>query len=53
MIPNIKKELIVTAPQDTCFKVFTQKMDAWWPKTHHVGKCPMVEMILEPGEGGR
>jgi uncharacterized protein YndB with AHSA1/START domain len=53
MIPNIKKELIVSAAQDTCFKVFTEKMDAWWPKTHHVGKCPMVEMILEPGQGGR
>ena len=53
MIPNINKELTVAATQETCFKVFTQKMDAWWPKTHHVGKCPMVEMILEPGEGGR
>lgn len=53
MIPDIKKELLVAAAQDTCFKVFTQKMDAWWPKTHHVGKCPMVEMVLEPGEGGR
>ena len=53
MIPDISKELVVAATQETCFKVFTQKMDAWWPKTHHVGKCPMVEMLLEPGEGGR
>jgi uncharacterized protein YndB with AHSA1/START domain len=53
MIPNIRKELLVAAPQQTCFVVFTQKMDAWWPKTHHVGKCPMIEMLLEPAQGGR
>jgi len=53
MIPNIKKELVVDAPQNVCFKVFTEQMDAWWPKTHHVGKTPMTEMVLEPGNGGR
>lgn len=53
MIPNIKKELVVAAKQETCFKVFTEKMDAWWPRTHHVGKSPMTEMVLEPGKDGR
>lgn len=53
MIPNIKKELLIAAGQESCFKVFTQKMDLWWPKTHHVGKCAMVEMVLEQGQGGR
>lgn len=53
MIPNIKKELLVAATQETCFQVFTQKMDAWWPKTHHVGKTPMTEMVLENHQGGR
>jgi len=53
MIPDINKELVVAAAKETCFKVFTQKMDAWWPRTHHVGKCPMTAMVLEPGEGGR
>ncbi|WPU91554.1 SRPBCC family protein [Mucilaginibacter sabulilitoris] len=53
MIPNIKKELVVNAAQQTCFEAFTQKMDTWWPRTHHVGKCPMTEMVLEAGQGGR
>lgn len=53
MMPNIKKELLIAAGQESCFKVFTQKMDLWWPKTHHVGKCAMVEMVLEQGQGGR
>ena len=53
MIPNIKKELVVAASQETCFNIFTQQMDAWWPKTHHVGKCPMTEMVLEQRKSGR
>ncbi len=53
MIPNIKKELVVAAGQEVCFTVFTQKMDGWWPRTHHVGKCPMQEMVLEAGKDGR
>lgn len=50
---SIKKELLIEASQETCFKVFTEKMDAWWPRTHHVGSCPMVESVLEPGVNGR
>jgi len=53
MIPNIKKELLVNASQQHCFEVFTRQMDAWWPNTHHVGKTPMTEILLEPALGGR
>ncbi|HET6255422.1 MAG TPA: SRPBCC family protein [Puia sp.] len=49
----IEKEVLVKASQETAFKVFTEKMDSWWPKTHHVGKTPMLESILEPKKNGR
>jgi uncharacterized protein YndB with AHSA1/START domain len=52
-IESIKKELLVEASQATAFKVFTEKMDLWWPRTHHIGKSPMTEMALEPGLNGR
>jgi uncharacterized protein YndB with AHSA1/START domain len=49
----IKKEVTIEASQETAFNVFTQKIDLWWPKTHHVGKTPLVESVLEPGTNGR
>jgi uncharacterized protein YndB with AHSA1/START domain len=50
---SIKKELMVNAPQETAFRVFSQKMDLWWPRSHHVGKTAMVKMVLEPEKKGR
>jgi len=50
---SIKKELLVGASQATAFKVFTEKMDLWWPRTHHVGTCPMTELVLEAKPSGR
>jgi hypothetical protein len=41
-LTTIKKEVFINASQQTAFNVFTQKMDAWWPRTHHVGGAPMV-----------
>lgn len=52
-IATIKKEVIVEASQATAFKVFSEKMDLWWPRTHHIGKAPMTEMVVEPGVNGR
>jgi len=50
---SIKKQVLVQASQETAFHVFTQKIDLWWPKTHHVGSCAMVESVLECRQDGR
>jgi len=52
-VAPIKKEIIVAADLETTFKVFTEKMDAWWPRTHHIGKTPVTTFVLESGVGGR
>jgi hypothetical protein len=53
IITPIKKEVLVAASQETAFNVFTGKMDAWWPRTHHVGMAPLVSFVLEPRVNGR
>src|ERR1700761_9582198 len=53
MITQINKEIQVAASQETCFTIFTQQMDAWWPKAYHIGACPMRNAVLEPGPDGR
>lgn len=50
---SIRKEVVVAASQETAFTVFTDKMDLWWPRTHHVGSCAMTGSVLEPGKKGR
>ena len=52
-LTSIKKEFTVAAGQETAFKVFTEKMDLWWPRTHHIGSAEMTEMVLEPRANGR
>jgi hypothetical protein len=44
---------LVNAPQEKAFRVFTEKIDAWWPRKHHIGKSPLREVVLESKPGGR
>ncbi|KAI9436386.1 hypothetical protein F5148DRAFT_1294622 [Russula earlei] len=52
-LTTIRKDVVVQASQEIAFTIFTQQMDLWWPKSHHIGKCPMVESVLEQKQGGR
>jgi uncharacterized protein YndB with AHSA1/START domain len=49
----VRKALTVDVPVEHAFDVFTRRMDAWWPRTHHIGGSPMKEAVLEPFDGGR
>lgn len=33
--------------------MFTEGIDRWWPRTHHIGTAGMAVAILEPRPGGR
>ncbi|PWU21519.1 MAG: ATPase, partial [Bdellovibrio sp.] len=50
---SIKKELTVETTQENAFRVFSQQMNLWWPRSHHVGKTPMAKMVLEARQKGR
>lgn len=52
-IAPVRKSVIVNAPPDRAFEVFTAGIDRWWPRTHGIGAAPIQESIIEPFVGGR
>lgn len=50
---SVKKSIVVNASVAHAFEVFTAGYDSWWPRTHHIGKSPMQEAIMETRVGGR
>lgn len=47
------KRITVKASAERAFQVFTEGMDTWWPRSHHIGKSPMTKTIIEGHAGGR
>jgi hypothetical protein len=50
---SVRKSIVVKAPVAHAFKVFTERFDAWWPRSHHIGKVEPYTAIMELREGGR
>jgi uncharacterized protein YndB with AHSA1/START domain len=48
-----RAEVMVDAPQERAFAVFTDGIDTWWPREHTIGEAELKEMVLEPKVGGR
>jgi Activator of Hsp90 ATPase homolog 1-like protein len=49
----VRKSVTVQASVDKAFRVFTEGLDTWWPRTHHIGKSPMTKGVMEGFVGGR
>ena len=49
----VRKSITVNAPQEHVFKTFTDRIDTWWPRPHHIGGKEPYTAILEPRKGGR
>jgi len=49
----VRKIIIVNVPIEDAFEIFTEEIDTWWPRTHHIGKSPMRRIIVEGFAGGR
>lgn len=52
-IEPVRKELVVRASREHAFRVFTEGIDKWWPREHHIGKTPLARAAIEPRPGGR
>lgn len=53
VVPPVKKELVVEAPQERAFRFFTENINAWWPREHHIGTDPTFTALIEPKVNGR
>jgi uncharacterized protein YndB with AHSA1/START domain len=50
---SLQKEIVVEAPAERAFRVFTEHFDSWWPRGHHIGKADLKAAILEGKANGR
>ena len=49
---SVTETIVVNAPIERAFSVFTDDIGSWWPPEHHVLNAPLAEMVFEPREGG-
>lgn len=49
----VLKSVVVNAPREKAFRIFTEFFGGWWPSTHHIGKQPFETAVLEGKVGGR
>lgn len=49
----VRNTVTVKATPERAFRIFTEGVDTWWPREHHIGKAPMTRTIIEPRQGGR
>ncbi len=49
----VRRAVTVKASQARAFEVFTSRIGAWWPKSHHIGKVEPETLVIEPRAGGR
>jgi uncharacterized protein YndB with AHSA1/START domain len=49
----VRTEVRVAASPEKAFRVFTERFDSWWPRSHHLAEGDLEEARIEPFEGGR
>ena len=49
----VSTSVLVEAPQQLAFEVFTKDMAGWWPPEHHILEGELDRMVFELKEGGR
>lgn len=49
----VRKSITVRASAERAFRVFTEGVDSWWPRAHHIGKSPLAKAVIEGRAGGR
>jgi uncharacterized protein YndB with AHSA1/START domain len=50
---EVRAEVLVKAPIDRAFGVFTERGDQWWPRPYRLGKTDRLDLRVEPQVGDR
>jgi uncharacterized protein YndB with AHSA1/START domain len=48
----VQTAIVVDAPIERAFRVFTEGISTWWPPEHHLLQSELAEMVFEPRVGG-
>ena len=49
---SVSTEIVVEAPVEHAFQVFTEDIGSWWNPDHHILEGELAEMVFEPRVGG-
>jgi uncharacterized protein YndB with AHSA1/START domain len=50
---SVRRAVMVEAPVERAFTVFTDGFASWWPHEYSIGAQPMQTAVIEPRQGGR
>jgi uncharacterized protein YndB with AHSA1/START domain len=48
----VHASIVVDAPIERAFSVFTEGIGTWWNPDHHILEAELAEMVFEPRAGG-
>jgi uncharacterized protein YndB with AHSA1/START domain len=49
---SVTTSIVVAAPIDKAFSVFTDDIGSWWAPEHHILQAELAELVFEPRVGG-
>jgi uncharacterized protein YndB with AHSA1/START domain len=49
---SVRTSVVVEAPLERAFSVFTEDIGSWWSPDHHILEAELAEMVFEPRVGG-
>jgi uncharacterized protein YndB with AHSA1/START domain len=49
---SVTESIVVPAPIERAFALFTKDIGSWWPPDHHILQAELAEMVFEPRAGG-
>jgi len=51
-VTAVRASIVVEAPAEEAFHVFTEDIGSWWNPDHHILDGELAEMVFEPRIGG-